>query len=272
MNIDDVLLRFFRDDVGGILIVNDRGETLYRDSRAEAILRATPHWEAACPPPRADQRGEVWDLPGGRGGKPHMVVSSTFVDGDEVLQAHHFSDNSVYMALFRDINDYSRELKAEKERDELTGLYNKGKLMELKRGLFSRQEVIAVYNMDLNYLKRTNDTLGHEAGDQLLRKAAESLRNIEARNVMAFRVGGDEFVVVALHLSRQEAEALKQTWEDGLAQLNQRDDGVTCVVACGMAYGEKGYDLEAVMAEADARMYEDKRAKKLAAGDPLDER
>ena len=267
MRFDDILLRFFRDDMGGVMIVNEKGEALYKDERADEVLRDARHWDIACPPPRADQRGEVWDLPSVSGGRSYTVVTSTFVEDSGTIQVHHFADNSVYMALFRDISDYSRALKAEKERDDLTGLYNKGKLMELKRTLLGHLDAIDVFNMDVNNLKHMNDTYGHEAGDRLIRKAAESLRRIEARNVMAFRVGGDEFLVVALHVSPAEAEALRRTWEDGLAELNRRDDGVECVVACGMACGERGYDLEAVLALADQRMYEDKKAKKRGAGD-----
>ena len=265
MRVDDVILRFFRDDVGGILIVNEKGEALYRDERADRILRDASRWPVACPPPREGQRGEVWDLPVGEG-RTYMVTSSTFVEDGETIQVHHITDSSVYMELFRDINAYSRELRAEKERDGLTGLYNKGKFMELKRSLFQNQDSLAVFNMDVNNLKQMNDTHGHEAGDRLIQKAAESLRRIEARNVLAFRVGGDEFLVAALHLSRAEAEALHRKWADGLAELNRRNDGVECVVACGMAYGEKGYDLDAVLAEADRRMYEDKKARKLGRG------
>ena len=73
-------------------------------------------------------------------------------------------------------------------------------------------------------------------------------------------------MAVALHVSRQEAEQLLQTWEQGLAELNQRNDGIHCVIACGMAYGTKGYDPDALFAEADQRMYEDKLAKKGDAG------
>ena len=137
----------------------------------------------------------------------------------------------------------------------------------MKQSLFCRQKAIAVFNMDVNNLKYMNDNFGHEAGDKLIRKAAESMKRIQARNVMPFRVGGDEFVIVALHVDRAGAERLRETWEAALAELNRQEDGVPCVIACGLAYAEGDYDLEAVLAEADKRMYEDKKAKK-AAGDP----
>ncbi len=148
----------------------------------------------------------------------------------------------------------------------MTGLYNKGKFLSLRQSLFRKQKSLAVFNMDVNNLKYVNDNFGHEAGDKQIRKAADSFRQIEARNVLPVRVGGDEFIVAALQLSREEAEQLRARWEAGLAELNRADDGIRCVIACGMAYDEEGYDLEALLAEADKRMYEDKIAKKRTAG------
>ena len=107
-----------------------------------------------------------------------------------------------------------------------------------------------------------NDRFGHEAGDRMIRKAAESLKRIEARNIMPFRVGGDEFIVIAIHVNREEAEKIRQKWSEGLAELNRVQDGVPCTIACGFVFAEKDYDLEEILALADRRMYEDKKAGK----------
>ena len=169
---------------------------------SELILRGRTNWDAACPPPQEGQRGERWDLLHKDGGHTYGVISSTVNEDGETLQLHHFIDSSEYMELFRDISDYSRTLKHEKEHDDLTGLYNKRKFLAMKQSLFRRQKAIAVFNLDVNNLKYMNDHFGHEAGDKLIRKAAESMKRIEARNVMPFRVGGDEFMIVALHVDR----------------------------------------------------------------------
>ena len=262
--LSDIILRFFLEDVGGILITDEAGGVIYEDARVRDLLQENTNWAAACPPPREGQRGERWDLLHKDSGRTYMVVTSTLSEEGRTLQLHHLVDSSEYMELFRDMGDYSKSLRHEKEHDGLTGLYNKGKFMALKASLFRNQESLAVFNMDVNNLKYMNDNFGHEAGDALINKAAESLRRIEARNVLVFRVGGDEFIAVAMHLSREEALRLRETWEKGLAELNRADDGVECVIACGFAYGEKGYDLDALLAEADKRMYEDKKTKKAA--------
>lgn len=262
--VDQAILRFFRDDVGGIRITDANGAVIYEDEKTAFIGREKTNWAVACPPAREGQRGEACDLLRSENGKTYMVITSAFLDAGEQFQIHHLVDTSLYMDLYRGITDYSKSLKTEKDHDGLTGLYNKGKFMELKKTLFQRQDAIAVFNMDVNNLKHMNDTYGHDAGDKLIKKAAESLKRIEKRNVMPFRVGGDEFIVVAIHVTRQEAEHIRRDWEDGLKTLNQADDGIECVIACGFAFGEKGYDLEELLAKADRLMYEDKKARKAA--------
>lgn len=161
----------------------------------------------------------------------------------------------------------------ESEHDSLSGLYNKGKYMSLMESFFPKCERIAIYNMDVNYLKRTNDTYGHEAGDALIVKAAKSLMAAERDNVRGFRMGGDEFMLIGWDVSQEEAEEIKNDWEAALAKLNEEDsEGVECVVACGLAYGAPGYDLQELLKKADDLMYENKVAIKKARGDDPDAR
>ena len=261
-DMDQAILRFFRDDVGGILITGENGEVLYEDGRSAFVRTGRTNWKAACPPPAEGQRNELWDLMCPDSGKTYMVATSSFTDGEGLKQIHHLMDTSLYMDLWREMTDYSRTLRTERDQDSLTGLYNQGKFTEMKQSLFRNQETIAVFNMDVNDLKLMNDTYGHEAGDRLILKAAKSLKEIRSRNVIPFRVGGDEFVVVALHVSRGDAEKIREKWEKALEELNREQDGIPCVIACGFAYGGEGFDPEEVFREADRRMYEDKKAKK----------
>ena len=262
MKTDELILRFFKEDIGGILITGENGEILYEDGKTAFIRQEKTNWEKACPAPRDGQKGERWDLIRSGSGETYMVTTSTFTDGKGLRQIHHLADTSEYTELYRNMSDYSRMLRNEKDYDGLTGLYNRSKFMEMKRTLLRNQDEIAIFNMDVNNLKQVNDTLGHEAGDRLIRKAAESLKRIEARNVIPFRVGGDEFVVAVIHMDQTDAEKIRQTWEKALAELNEGEDDLPCTVACGSAFGEKGYDLEEVLARADQAMYEDKKIKK----------
>ena len=155
------------------------------------------------------------------------------------------------------------EIVYESEHDKLTGLYNKGKYLARLRNEYPRLDSVAIFNFDVNYLKQTNDRHGHEAGDRLLLKAARSIRNVTSDDVHGYRLGGDEYLMIACNGKAEDVAALKARWERSLADVNQAaDDGIPCIVAVGTAFAEKPYDFAELMKLADARMYEDKRLKK----------
>lgn len=148
------------------------------------------------------------------------------------------------------------------EHDGLTGLYNKAKFLDMREKEYQSLDSIGIFNLDVNNLKKMNDEFGHEAGDKLLIKAADSIRKVTNNKVHGYRMGGDEYLLVACNVTKDELDAIKERWENELARLNTADDGIDCVIAIGAVYGESGYDFEALMKEADALMYEDKKAKK----------
>lgn len=148
------------------------------------------------------------------------------------------------------------------EHDHLTGLYNKGKYLTMLDEEYGNMDSIAIFNFDVNNLKVMNDTYGHEAGDKLLIKAANSIRKVTTNAVHGYRMGGDEFLMVACNVTKQEVDTLKERWEKELARLNTLEDGIDCVIAVGVVYGEKEYNLPALLKEADELMYEDKKKKK----------
>ena len=159
------------------------------------------------------------------------------------------------------------------EHDHLTGLYNKAKYSQLMSSTFRTCEHITVFNLDVNYLKRINDTLGHEAGNQLLRMAANSLKAVSNdENVFAFRMGGDEFMMMACEVDEAQAKEIEAKWREALAKINEEQNDIECVIACGIKTGTAPYDIDAILEEADKLMYADKRAIKISRGDDPDAR
>ena len=210
IDLNEMILRFFKNDIGRILIMDGNGEILYEDAKAASVRQGKTNWKEACPPPAYGQRAEMWELVDSGSGKTYLVYSSTFREDGRLRQIHHLMDTSLYTELVRDMSEYSKKLQYERDHDGLTGLYNKGKFISMKQSVFRNQETIAVLNMDVNNLKQINDVYGHETGDKLLLRAAESLKKIEARNIIPFRVGGDEFIVAVLHVDRGEADRIRQ--------------------------------------------------------------
>ena len=80
-------------------------------------------------------------------------------------------------------------------------------------------------------------------------------------------MGGDEFMLLGWDLDEDEAIAVKKEWEEALKKLNENDEGVECIIACGLAYGKDDYDLKELLKKAADLMYENKVAIKLSRGE-----
>ena len=105
--------------------------------------------------------------------------------------------------------------------------------------------------VDVNGLKTVNDTKGHQAGDKLIMSVAERLRNT-CRGKEVYRVGGDEFVILAADTSREEFDSLF----DKLKAYSGPEGGPS--FAIGGAYEDKNINMKRIMKVADANMYKDK--------------
>lgn len=164
--------------------------------------------------------------------------------------------------LFVENTMLREKLVYESEHDRLTGLYNKGKYLSMVEKEFPNMNSLAIFNFDVNDLKIMNDTYGHEAGDNLLIKAANSIRKVVNNKTFGFRMGGDEFLMVATNVTEDEVAQLRERWEEELARLNELNDGIHCVIALGVAYSEAPYNFSELSKQADSLMYEDKKLKK----------
>jgi diguanylate cyclase (GGDEF)-like protein len=135
--------------------------------------------------------------------------------------------------------------------DQLTGLGNRHALLEYIR-LMDKDKSVGIIYCDVMGLKKINDSQGHQAGDQLLLRAAQALRRVFSEENL-FRIGGDEFMVLCEGISREvlleKANFLKKNSMDNAA-----------LMAMGCVWRQDGReDIEKLVAEADNLMYQDKR-------------
>jgi diguanylate cyclase (GGDEF)-like protein len=146
-------------------------------------------------------------------------------------------------------------------RDQLTGLLN-------RRGLVLTAEQIpghlGVLFCDLDGFKGVNDTLGHAAGDELLEKVARRLEAAMRADSVLGRMGGDEFVVVAPGASDEDLAALGRRIEVEIGKPFLLEAGMARIgVSIGAAHAKPGErDLDSLLGQADALMYEVKRSRK----------
>ena len=141
--------------------------------------------------------------------------------------------------------------------DALTGLGNRRKLfadMERMVGSLGRDETITVGIFDLDGFKSYNDTFGHPAGDALLTRLARQLRIAVGERGGAYRIGGDEFVVLT---SVEGGEHLL-----AVAELALSEEGHGFSIGCsrGSTRILAGVTLEQALHEADQRLYTNKRS------------
>ena len=152
--------------------------------------------------------------------------------------------------------------------DELTGVYNRRGFMtlagqQLKLARRSKSSVILVY-VDLDNLKRVNDSLGHQEGDLLLTRAATVLRRSFREADVLARIGGDEFAVLAVEATLKSIQTPLRRLRSNLDADNALvDDAHRLVLTTGVACYDPGdpRTLEKLLSEADSDMYGRKRQK-----------
>ena len=112
---------------------------------------------------------------------------------------------------------------------------------------------------DCNYLKRTNDTMGHEYGDLLLQRVAEAIRESIPENCLAMRVGGDEFLILGMRVSEQKAKVIIEKIRKKLQEKS--DETLTLSVSFGTAtMADESVSFETAYQQADDAMYREKQA------------
>ncbi len=162
-----------------------------------------------------------------------------------------------------------RELRALSLKDELTGLNNRRgfttlgpRQLELASRLGRRS---TLFFMDLDGMKRINDSLGHHEGDRALRLTAAVLQDTFRRSDLIGRLGGDEFVALALVKSAEDSQKTVNRLQDNLRRRNARGDlPFSLELSIGVIAMEPSdkRPLESLLELADRRMYEDKRKRK----------
>jgi len=155
-------------------------------------------------------------------------------------------------------------LERDATRDGLTGLLNQKTFRERLANVIGRLDgryACAVVMLDLDHFKRVNDTYGHPAGDEVLRKCASVIRKTIRKVDFAGRYGGEEFVIYLAHTDRdhafQVAERLRLMLRQTKFAFGGKEVGVTASlgVAC---YPDQGRTGEEILARADAALYRSK--------------
>lgn len=166
------------------------------------------------------------------------------------------------IASITDITERKRmeeQLRYLSTHDALTGLYNRAyfeeEMSRLERG---RHFPVSVIMVDVDGLKVTNDSLGHAAGDDLLRRTSQVLKMVFRGEDVVARIGGDEFSVLLPVTEAEVASHVVTRIKAALTEHNEQSSSIPLSFSVGFATGDKGCSLAHVQNEADRNMYQEK--------------
>jgi diguanylate cyclase (GGDEF)-like protein len=166
-----------------------------------------------------------------------------------------------------DLRDELHEVREKAALDPLTQLFNRAALdAHLDRVAdlaFLLSSSPCILMIDVDHFKKCNDTYGHPAGDEVLRRVADGLvRNFLRREDFVARYGGEEFVVVipdsSLHNAELRAERVLQSLSE--LEIDSAKGKIQITVSIGLASLASGDSGNSWLARADAALYEAKTA------------
>ena len=274
--------RLFQDAPQGIAVLTPRGEMVQvnpamsrlfgRDDlvgRPLSMLSFRPHDTTVLDHLDAVLAGgpghavTQWSVRAADGTEAHVVLTSTVLAGED-------GERDVVLTNLVDVSDrhrYEQQLAHLADHDPLTGLANRRRFdAELTRHVdecrrYGARGALLV--LDLDHFKEVNDTLGHAAGDELLRMVGTVLKDrLRSTDVVA-RLGGDEFAVLLPHGDRKAAELVAQSVVDQvrerLAGMADTRGDVTVSVG-GALLDDPGLTASDWLSLADSAMYAAKGA------------
>lgn len=262
------------DEAGAVVAANPTmGRMLGR--QADGML-GQPCWDIAAPIDRAAVRSSFANLSAG---------ASTAISGDfrfdrpdggtgwAHARATPLAGETLFIVHLLDVTaakQAERQLAVRAERDPLTGLDNRSRVLDrLATALRRPGADVSVLFCDLDGFKLINDRYGHAVGDEVLVIIARRMRAALSMDDPMGRIGGDEFAVVLSgeqsgDLATRIAGRIRQAVAEPMAVAGVR---LRLGISIGMATARAGScTAEALLAAADTAMYQDKAATRVLAG------
>jgi diguanylate cyclase (GGDEF)-like protein/PAS domain S-box-containing protein len=276
VDVASTLLAILSGD-GTVTVLNRQGRDMLEDPRGELI---GANWidEVVPSEERAAARAALERLVGvGEEAVEHFegrVVTRRGRRRQIAWQATALNDARGRAIVVLSGQDITEHVRAEQELrrlaffDAVTGLPNRSQFESRVRAAVSRarrrQRAVALLLVDLDNFKLVNDSLGHGAGDRLLRRVAGRLRGAEGDRGMLARRGGDEFVLLLADLPQDGAERLAREASDQLALRLAKPFTIAGAefhveASIGISiYPEDADGAEALLQHADVAMYQSK--------------
>jgi diguanylate cyclase (GGDEF)-like protein len=244
----------------GLCMFDAAGAMLVHNKRFVAMFGEPPATPGAIAGPMA----KLCDLPPLTGGQQSRSFTCVLDDGRSIAISQEVMTGGGRVVTYEDVTERQRteaRLSHMARHDALTGLPNRVLFREqIEHGLAQarRGGVLSILCLDLDRFKVVNDTLGHPAGDALLRATAARLLEITREVDMVVRLGGDEFAVIQYAAQRgDDARILAERLVEGLS-LPFEIEGQQIVIgtSIGIAMTFDGHETaDNLVKSADIALY-----------------
>ncbi len=200
----------------------------------------------------------------------HQRLDGNSFDAEVHLSGVRLDKRPLLLATLHDISERKRaeaHIEYISRHDALTGLPNRVLLrdrFDVARAIADRQQsMLAVMFIDLDHFKVVNDTMGHAAGDALLKRVVDRFRARVRESDTISRQGGDEFIVLLQDMRALTAvDAIAHSLLDSLAEaitINERELGISASIGIAL-YPQDGENFDVLLQRADMAMYTAKAA------------
>lgn len=227
-----------------------------------------------------------------RDGEPVQFMFSTlhYLDATYGYVAHSYIDNTCHSRVFHNwivmIGNAMESVRVKKKlstsvarlndlyiKESMTDLYNRRGFEQLSLEIYNKaieeDKEFALIEMDMDNLKKINDTFGHAAGDDAIETVARVLKAVSGSDEICSRVGGDEFWVIAYGYTKEQLDSYIDRFYKRLDAENERlkrDYDVAMSYGGMICKPSEEYSMDKLMSIVDTRMYGNKQERKAGRG------
>jgi len=203
-------------------------------------------------------------------------LENAFYQMENRISEQMISQKLINDLLRKDLERYSEmenQLKKEVFTDPLTGLYNRRYLLDKLEEIIEKADInkekLVICFIDVDDLKKINDSFGHIIGDRVLKMIGQTIHEVIRKDDILARIGGDEFAVLFYNKNVEEAKKAIKRVELALKDINLPDfPGLKISISYGFAEwnSEGSISIEDLFRRADIEMYKQKFDKKASYG------
>ncbi|MDO8454127.1 MAG: diguanylate cyclase [Sulfurimonas sp.] len=195
-----------------------------------------------------------------------FFLMSQFIRNIRFISEELKKERESLFLLTHDLRSANKELEQIATCDTVTELPNRLYFQDIVYDLFKRaktnEKIVAILFLDLDGFKSVNDTLGHDAGDMILKTVGQRLKSVVRASDTVARIGGDEFAIAIGDIT--DIEHVKEIAKTLIKEVNEfcpyKDHRCHVGVSIGISfYPEHGDNIEDLMQRADKAMYNIKR-------------